>query len=276
MIASIPWLIWVFYGIVSLFYFRDFLYKEARDRKRAQQAIVATLVAHAAFLIFQFINLKRIPVATVSEALGTFVWLTALIYWLLERGMFIKQIADRSMGTFILPGLWILFTISNVTYKINEPVADVLQDVRFEIHVLAMLLSYGAFAISFIASLLYTFLAREIKKRDLRLFYSRLPSLAFFDKISNAAVDIGLLFATLGSVLGFYSAFKVWDSFFLSDPKFLVTLLSWLIYCVHFTGRKLVGWSGQLVASISLVGFSTILFSFVIISLLFTSLHRFI
>jgi len=276
LVVTAQWLLWSLYGIVSLFYFRDFLYKQSSDRKRAQQLIIVLLMAHAAYLLLQFIAQQRVLVATVSEALSTFVWLTALIYWLLERGIITKQTADRSMGAFILPVLWILFTISNVTYKANEPVANVLQDVRFEIHVMAMLLSYGAFAISFIASLLHTFLAREIKKRDLRLFYSRLPSLAFFDKISNAAVDIGLLFATLGFVLGFYSALKVWDSFLLSDPKFLVTLVSWLVYCVHFAGRKFVGWSGQLVASISLIGFGLILFSFIIISLLFTSLHRFI
>lgn len=276
MIFSAQWILWTLYGITSVFYVRDFLYKRSSDRKSAQRMIVVTLSLHAAFLVFLLIDLHRIPVATLSEALSTFVWLTALIYWTLEKGLLTQLKADRSMGTFILPVLWLLLTTSNLTYQADEPIAEVLKDVRFEIHVLAMLLSYGAFTISFIASLLHIFLAREIKKRDLRLFYSRLPSLAFFDNISNRAVDIGLFFATIGFVLGFYSAAKVWDSFLLADPKFLVALLSWVIYFVHFFGRKFIGWRGRLVANLSILGFSVILFSFIIISLLFSSLHRFI
>ena len=264
------------YGITSLFYLRDFLYKRGSDRTNAQRTIVLALGLHAAFFVYLVLGLRRIPVATLSEALSTFVWLTALIYWLLEKGLVTQLKADRSMGTFILPILWLLFTVANLTFQADEPIAEVLKDVRFEMHVFAMLLSYGAFTISFIASLLHILLAREIKKRDLRLFYSRLPSLAFFDNISNRAVDIGLFFATIGFALGFYSAAKVWDSFLLADPKFLVTVFSWAIYFVHFFGRRFIGWSGRLVANLSILGYSVILFSFIIISLLFSSLHRFI
>lgn len=237
---------------------------------------IISIAGHAVFLTYVSFEAGRLPVATVSESLSTFVLLTAAMYWLLERGM-IKQLSpDRSMGTFILPLLALLLAIANFTYIENEPIVPVLQDVTFEIHVLALLFSYGAFALSFIASLLHVLMAREIKKRTLSLFYSRLPSLAFFDRISNRAIDVGLLLATIGFIVGFYYAFQVWQSFMLADPKFLAALLPWGIYLLHFLGRKLSGWGGQRTASISLLGFAFIMFSFIVISFLFTSLHHFI
>lgn len=276
MIAAFYWLVWLLYAVAGFFYLRDFLYKHPNDRRTAQQMIIAAIGTHLLLLLVSVYHLHRLPVATVSEALSTFVWMTALIYWLLERAMVMRRVADRSMGTLILPVLLCLLLISILTYRPDEQVAGVLKDVRFEFHVLTLLVAYGAFAISFIASLLHTLLDREIRKRTVRVFYSRLPSLAFFEKISNTAIDIGLVFATVGYATGFYSAMQVWNSFLLSDPKFISALLPWFVYCIHFLGRRFVGWSGQFAATLSLVGFTLILFSFIVISLLFTRLHRFV
>lgn len=267
---TFSWIIFGLYALTGYLYWRAFLSKRSDDFLWARRLFSATLIAQSVFIIYFAFKFGRLPIATVNETFGTFVFLTAAIYWVLE-----KRLGEFSMGVLILPIFLILLAIGNLTFRGDEPIAEVLKDVKFGAHVLAMLLAYGAFAISFIASLLHKLLTREIQKHELGMFYSRLPSLPFFERISNAAIDIGMIFATIGLGLGVYFASQVWQGYLLSDPKFTAAFLTWLIYGIHAIGRRVSGFSGQRAATISLIGFSWLLFSYVIISMLFTKVHHF-
>jgi ABC-type uncharacterized transport system permease subunit len=264
------WMVFLAYALTAVFYLRDFLYRQDRDRSIAAYLLYLALALHTGWLLFLGLHLHRIPVATVGEALTTFVWLSALMYLFLE-----KRLHERSMGTFILPILVVLLAISNSFFQVDEPIRPILKDVKFEVHVLLMLLAYGAFSISFIASLLHTLLDREIQKRNMGVFFKRLPSLAFFERLSNIAVDIGLVFTVLGFIQGLHNALEVWINSPLRDPKVIALLLTWFIYTLHFLLRKFAGWRGQRAAVISMLGFGFLMFSFLFITLFLPSNHRF-
>ncbi len=264
------WLVWGVYLLANLFYFREFYRKDQRDRTFATVLFRTALGIHLFYLLYLSFFNQRLPVATVSESTSTLVWLTAMIYLILEN-----RLKERSMGGFILAVLLVVLFYSNLTFQYNEKISPILEDVEFEIHVMVMLFAYGGFIISFIASLMHTLLSRELQKRDLGLFFRRLPSLAFFEEINNVAVNIGLLFMTLGLILGVKNALLVWDPKRLIDPKILATFLTWLIYVFHYVVRRFWGWRGQRAASVSMVGFGWLIFSFMFISMLFQSVHRF-
>ncbi len=264
------WLVFAFYLLANVFYLREFNYREARDRRRASVFFTSALVLHFFFLLMLGVQFGRLPVATISESISLFVWLTAVVYFILER-----RLRERFMGGFILPILLILLLYANFMFRFPEKINKILYDVEFEIHVLFMLFAYGAFIISFIASFLHTLLSRELQKRHMGLFYRRLPSLAFFESISNFAVDIGLLFMTVGLALGMRNAMKVWDPARLVDPKILGTFLTYVIYLLHFVSRRFYGWRGQRAAAVSIVGFGWLIFSFLFLAVLFPSIHQF-
>ncbi|KAA3609335.1 MAG: hypothetical protein DWQ05_22860 [Calditrichaeota bacterium] len=264
------WIIWAIYAGATLFYWRDFIGAERKDNKLKLNLLTAAVILHLVFFIYFLSTEGRLYIANVSEAMNSFVLFTALIYWLLE-----KRLREPSMGAFILPILLVLLAISNFLFVANPKIAEVLHDFKFEIHVLCMLLSYGAFTLSFIASLLQYHLERELKKLTMGVFYTRLPSLTFFERISNAAVDSGLVFAIIGLGLGIYGANLVWDNLMTSDAKFSSVLIIIAIYGFHFISRRLLGWQGDRAALISIIGFIWILFSFLVISLVFTTQHQF-
>lgn len=264
------WILIFLYGIAWVLYLRDFYQKRNPASTSSQIVFSVAVFSHILYLGVETFTLGRILTATVSETLGTFVAMTAAIYWVQER-----RLRNYSMSVFILPVFLIMLVVSTLTARPNETMPAILSDIKFEIHVLAMLISYGAFTVSFIASLLYLLLSREIRKRRLGLFYSRLPSLPFFGQISNTSVNTGLVFATIGLGMGTYFALQVWQSFFFSDPKFVIAFVNYLIYLLHFLGRKYAGWEGRRAAVISVVGFCWLLFSFLITSMLFTRLHNF-
>lgn len=268
MMAS--WIVVVLYGVAWLLYLRDFYQKRTPASVQSQGAFSTAVFAHIAFLAWETWNMGRIPFATVSETLTTFVAITAALYWVQER-----RLRNYSMGTFILPVFLLMLIVSASTARTTDSIPDILRDIKFEIHVLTLLISYGAFTISFIASLLFVLLAREIKKRRLGLFYSRLPSLPFFEQISNTSINTGLAFGAIGLAMGTYFALQVWANFLFSDPKFAIAFANYLVYLLHFLGRKYGGWQGRRAAIISIIGFAFLLFSFLITSLLLTRVHNF-
>ena len=182
----------------------------------------------------------------------------------------------RYLGFFILPFILILHVLSNLFLDVDRQLPPVLlAEVVFEIHVIILLLAYSAFAISFIASLFYLQLSREIQKKSPGLFYRRLPSLAFFDSLSNRGVNIGLVFLTIGVALGVYEGFKLAEQFLQWDLKYLAVALTWLIYALHVLGRLTLGWQGRRAAVISVLGFTSLLFSFIVVSTSLSQVHHF-
>lgn len=271
MIPLAQWFVILAYALALSHYVKAFRAGHDDGRKRSWQIAAAAAKLHLGYLILLAFTIGRLPVTSVFETLTTCAWFFAVAYLSLEW-----RLHETSLGLFILPIIIVLQTISNFFLDVNRTLPPILMhELVFEIHVVILLFSYSAFAISFIASLLYLLLSREIQQKSTGLFYRRLPSLAFFDALNNRGVNIGLLFLTLGVALGIYEGTKVAEQFFKWDAKFVAVGLTWLIYFFHLLGRIKLGWQGKRAAFISLLGFGSLLFSFLIVSLAFSEVHHF-
>ena len=271
MIYFEQWLIILIYAAAFGGYIHDFRHNEKQGKHRSIQLSGIASGLHFLYLIHLALVLGHLPVTSVFETLTTCAWLFGIVYLGLEW-----RLKEQSLGMFILPIILVLQIISNAFIDLNRELPSLLlQELLFEIHVVVLLLSYSAFAISFIASMLYLLLSREIHKKSPGLFYRRLPSLAFFDSLSSRAVNIGLIFLTAGIALGIHDAIKLADQFFTWDAKFLAAGLTWLIYFFHVFGRHAIGWQGKRAAVVSLIGFGSLMFSFLIVSLGLSEVHKF-
>jgi ABC-type transport system involved in cytochrome c biogenesis permease subunit len=270
MIYLEQWLVVTAYLLTLFFYVQAFRSGRTPESARAGRLMAVSVILHFAYLVHLASWLHHLPVTDVFETLSTCGWLFGAVYLSLEW-----RLKQRSLGLFILPVIIVLQVISNLFLDFSRELPPILHDVIFEIHVIMMLLAYSAFAISFIASLLYLLLSRDIERKSLGIFYRRLPSLAFFDSLSNLAVNIGLGFLTLGVGLGIYTGAKLAEPFFTWDAKFFAVGLTWLIYLFHLLFRRSIGWQGKRAAVISVFGFGWVLFSFLIVSLLFSKVHHF-
>ena len=269
MLLSISWVVLTIYLITSYLYWKQFISEKKDTSSKARSWLIASVVAHLVFLICFMLDISRIPIATVSESLQTFVWITATLYLFIEINL-----KERSQGVLILSLMVILLFLSNFSFNISEEINPILYDVKFEPHVFAMLFANSGFMLSFIASVLHLLLSNEIKKKELGIFFRRLPSLVYFERISDYAINVGLIFLTVGLILGFYSATQVWTGI-MTDPKILSVIVTWLVYFIYFVGRKIGVIRGQRAAIISIIGFATILISFLVISKIIPSSHHF-
>ena len=264
------WLVFLFY-LISFGYCLSY-FKEKRKHIARLIRIWLSVAAfsHSIYLLLLGLRLGHIPVGDVYQVLTTFAWLSVLVYLSLEI-----RLKEMTMGVFFLPIILIMHMISNILIDVDKPLAAILTNVLFEVHVAIMISAYAAFAISFISSLMYILLSREMQSKRLGIFFERLPSLEFFDKLSNQAVNIGLVVVTIGILLGFYMGYNIWEGSWQWDPKLVAVVLSWGIYMVHFITRKSIGWQGRRAAIVSVIGFNWLLFSFIIVSLFFSKFHNF-
>ena len=271
MIRFEQWLVAVAYGIAFVQYLSVFRTAQSHGPLRSGQLAGIAIVLHLGYLCHLTVVMGRMPVTSVFEALTTCAWLFGVVYLILEW-----RLREPSLGLFILPFMLVLHVLSNFFLDLDRQLPPVLmQEVVFEIHVIILLLAYSAFAISFIASLFYLLLSREIQKKTTGLFYRRLPSLAFFDTLSNRGVNIGLMFLTAGVALGVYEGLKLAEQFLKWDIKYLTVALTWVIYSLHLLGRMTLGWQGKRAAIISVLGFGSLLFSFIIVSTSLSHVHHF-
>ncbi|MFQ5824653.1 MAG: inner membrane protein YpjD [bacterium] len=264
------WLVCVFYLISFGYYLSYFKEKEERLAFQIRLWLIVAALSHSIYLVFLGFRLGHLPVGDVYQALTTCAWLFVLVYLFLEI-----RLKEMTLGVFFLPIIVILQAISNFLIDVDKALAPVLTDMIFEVHVAIMISAYAAFAISFISSLMYILLSREMQSKHLGIFFERLPSLEFFDKLSNQAVNIGLVLVTSGILLGFYMGINVWEGSWPLDPKLLAVVISWAIYFIHFVTRKSIGWQGRRAAIVSVIGFNWLLFSFIIVSLFWSKFHNF-
>lgn len=264
------WLVFVFYLISFGYYLSYFKEKSERAAFKIRIWLKVAAVNHSLYLVLLGFALGHIPVGDLFQVLTTFAWLSVLVYLFLEI-----RLKEMTMGVFFLPIILVLQAISNLFIDVEKPLAAVLTDMFFELHVAVMISAYAAFAVSFISSVMYILLSKEMQSKQLGIFFDRLPSLEFFDMLSNHAVNIGLVLVTFGIVWGFYMGINVWEGSWPLDPKLLTVVISWGIYLVHFVTRKSIGWQGRRAAIISVIGFNWLLFSFIIVSLFFSKFHNF-
>lgn len=268
----------VLYAAAAVAYAVYFAGRQQQVGRLATTLLILAALSHTFVIGMQTMEVRHVPFANPSRAVSTFVWLLALSYLYLEI-----TTDERAMGVFIVPMLVGLQVIPAVSPGI-ERIDPVLDSPWFWVHVSSLLFAYASFGLAGVLGLTYVVQFKEIKKKHLGYFYTRLPSLQTLDVMNARAVAVGWLFLTLGVVVG-----AVWtaqaralvpndpnlQAMSLNDPKILVTVLTWGVYSFAMVARRAMGWSGRRAAWVSAVGFAIVLLNFLPINYFVTTSHTF-
>jgi len=268
----------VLYAAAGLAYALYFARRQASAGQTATTLLMAAAVAHTFVVAMQTMEVGHVPIANPSRAVSTFVWLLALSYLYLEVAT-----SERAMGTFILPivvGLQLIPTL----YPGMENANPVLDSKWFWVHVSSLLFAYASFALAGVLGLIYVLQFKEIKKKHLGYFYTRLPSLQILDAMNSRAVAIGWLFLTIGVVVGViwvgqartaFAGDPNLEAMSLADPKVFISVVTWAVYSFAMLSRRIMGWTGRRAAWLSASGFAIVLLNFIAVSYFFTTSHTF-
>jgi ABC-type transport system involved in cytochrome c biogenesis permease subunit len=226
----------------------------------------------------QTMEVRHVPFANPSRAVSTFAWLMALAYLYVEL-----TTDERAMGVFILP-IIIGLQVIPVLYPGTESVDPVLDSPWFWIHVSSLLFAYASFGMAGVLGLTYMLQFKEIKKKHLGYFYTRLPSLQILDVMNSRAVTVGWLFLTVGVIVGVVWAAQArtvspndpnLQAMQLDDPKVLIAVITWLVYSFAVLARQTMGWTGRRAAWLSAIGFAVVLLNMLPVNYFVTTSHTF-
>ncbi|OHD69993.1 MAG: hypothetical protein A2V99_09380 [Spirochaetes bacterium RBG_16_67_19] len=232
--------------------------------------ILVALPVHLAYLAVLGITARKLPLTSFFEALSVVAFFVTFLTSLLHVAFKIKAAAF-----FAFPLVFVGQLLASVGSRVIYLDRDLFRSPLFGSHTLATSLGYAAFAYSMILGLMYLHLFRELKAKDLRRMYDRLPPLELLERMNRVTLIAGFAFLTAGILLGSLLAVKVWGRLPLTDPKILLSGVLWLLYVAGMLLRRLFRWSGRQLSYFSVSGFAVVVAFMVTVRLLLPTLHRF-
>jgi len=266
------------YAAAGVAYAIHFARRDSAVGRAATTLLLFGALVHTFVIGMQTMEVRHLPFANFSRAVSSFVWLLTLSYLYLEL-----TTDERSMGVFILPVI-IGLQLIPVLHPGVERADPVLDSPWFWVHVSSLLFAYASFALAGVLGVTYMLQFKEIKKKHLGYFYTRLPSLQILDIMNSRAVTVGWVFLTFGVIVG-----AIWTAqargiapddpnlraMSIDDPKIFVALLTWGVYSFAVFARRTLGWTGRRAAWLSSLGFAFAMVNFLAINYFVTTSHTF-
>jgi cytochrome c-type biogenesis protein CcsB len=268
----------IFYILTLCFYFAAavvFLLELTVPEKNvfsvARAMLIAGLVLLTLLILGRGLSYEYFPMFTFHETLLTLVWVATLILLVLERFYQFKTVYFITLPLLFLFLFLALFFSPESAHLLPE-----LRGFWLSSHVITVIIAYSMFAVAFVVSLMYLLIDYYLKKKKLSLLVVRLPSLDTLDFYNYKLISVGFFLLTLSIFLGALWAQQVWESYWRWDPKEIWSVVTWIVYAAYLHSRLLSGWQGRKMALLNFLGFSTVLFNYVIIRFFFSGgLHQF-
>ncbi len=212
--------------------------------------MVVIFVLLTGFITLRWIDTGHGPFSGMYEFAIAFSWGIVglgVLYWLRYRVMLVS-------GAAALIALALMIFAAFQSSQAAELVPALQQSFLLSTHVAAAALSYGAFTIGFIASILFLMQRKTVK--------SWMPSPEKLDRISYNSVIVGFPLLTLVIILGAIWAEEAWGRYWSWDPKETAALVTWLFYVGYLHTRVVKGWAGTRSAVLVVIAFIAVVFTF--------------
>jgi cytochrome c-type biogenesis protein CcsB len=269
-------------GVTFVYLFSFLLYLVRMVRGTEFWGGAASWIARIGFLLHTLALLLRwkisydlgighAPLANLYESLVFFAWAVLLLYLIFEW-----KTRSRSLGVFVIPVAFLILAFASIAPGVSDriqPLVPALQSNWLTVHVLTCFLGYACFTMAFALGIMYLFKGQGCEKGEGAL--SRMiPAADAVEELLHQSVVLGFVLLSLGIVTGSVWAQYAWGSYWSWDPKETWSLITWIVYALMLHARSVRGWRGRRMAVISLVGFASVLFTYLGVNYL-DSLHSY-
>jgi ABC-type uncharacterized transport system permease subunit len=208
-------------------------------------------------MVFHFVSLTEAAVLygynellSIRQAESALALIIALIFTVLY-----VRYKTASPAAFIFPLIFILTFASAIAQHPLEFPSASFRSGWIVFHVCTLLFGYAMLFLSFVSSLLYLVLSRQLKRKQTWAWASRMPALSEIDELGYRALLFGFPFMTVGLLAGAVVAQEHYGSTYFADPKVLLSLLMWGIYLLLLYTRWSSGWRGRKAAYLASFAF---------------------
>jgi len=219
--------------------------------------VLCGFVCHTLFLVLLVVTRGHFPITNLPESLSFFAWCISLSFIIADFRYRINV-----LGAFTLPLVSLLTIVSQVIWEENHSIPASLKSGWVYFHSSIAYLAYAAFFLTFVSGILYLIQEKELKHKNFRFLYSRLPSLQVCDELMRRSLYVGFISMSLTIVTGAFWAQQAWGRFWNWDPKETAAFITWVIYLILINYRLSSKWRGRRAAYISIIGFASTLLTF--------------
>ena len=271
-------------GVTFVYLLSFLLYLVRMVRGKESWGSVASWVARIGFLLHTAALLLRwkssydlgighAPLANFYESLIFFAWAVLLLYLIIEW-----RTRSRSLGAFVIPVAFLLLAFASISPGVSgriQPLIPALQSNWLTVHVLTCFLGYAAFAVAFAVGIMYLLKGRKRDDgKEEGTFLRLIPELGTLEELLYQGVVLGFVLLSLGIMTGAVWAHYAWGSYWTWDPKETWSLITWIIYAAMLHARSVRGWRGRRMAWMAILGFASVLFTYLGVNYL-DSLHSY-
>ncbi len=219
--------------------------------------VACGFISHTIFLILLGIEKLHFPITNLPESLSFFAWCVTLTFIVAHLRYRISV-----LGAFVLPLVSLLTILSQLIWEEGHSIPPILKSKWLIFHSSVAFLAYAAFFWTFVSAILYLIQEKELKGKNFRFLYFRLPSLQACNEMFRLSLFAGFILMSLTIITGAFWAQQAWGRFWNWDPKETASLISWGIYLLLVNYRLSSRWRGRWAAYIGIIGFASILVTF--------------
>jgi len=228
-------------------------------------------LVHSATLILRAFMSRFPPMSNLYESMSLFAWAIVLVFLITEY-----RFKFGIIGAFIMPIAFLITGYTSFLDSTIEQLPAALQSYWLAIHVLTCFLSYACFTCAFSIGIMYLVQERQVKLKHAGILLRHLPALDVLDKINYNMVLFGFILLTAGIITGSIWALQAWGRPWGWDPKETSALVTWLIYAAYLHARFNSGWIGKRTAVLSIIGFVSVLFTYLGVGFLLGGKHSYL
>ncbi|MGE5702960.1 MAG: cytochrome c biogenesis protein [Clostridia bacterium] len=256
------------YAASVLFYFHDFLQSNREVNRMAFGLLAIVWCLQTIFFVSQMTAKLYFPVLTLFETLFFYSWVLVTLSMILNYFFRIDLIV---FFTNVIGFIALSFSMFAQDTGQLEQTRALTSELLF-VHITLSIISYGAFSLSMIFSVMYLVQHHMLKRKRWTTVFRRLPSLDRLELFSDRMNMIGMPLLLLGVILGSIWAHLVLAAPFWMDTKVGTSVIMLIAYSIIMYQRYTEKWQGSKLATANLVAFSLLLINF--LSSDVSSFHR--
>ncbi len=237
------------------------------DRRRelwARGAVYFGWTAQTVYLFRPIVILGVISTMSLYDWMAWFVWVVTGTFLVIQHR---RQYAQ--VGSFLIPIVFLLWVGSQ---GLNHPAGTQRPSILvgwLGLYIAVATASYVVFLLAAIFGIMYMEKERELKKKQIRLFYYQLPPLEDMDLIASRLIMVGVPLFAVALYFGAQTVKLVWGSYWAWTAKETWSFITWLVYLVYLGLRWILGWRGHRSAIYAMLAFIVVMFNFIGVNLLF-------
>ena len=256
---SIDWL----YPLVSLLYAAaSWHFWRTRWRMTAaitsweSFALLPPLLLHVWLLADTTVTAEGIQLG-VGNALSMIAGLTVLIYWLSSFHSRMEAL-HAPLAAIAAVAVFAPLIFPSVNLLANTEL------LAFRLHLLIALLAYSLFTIAALHASLMAIVEKRLHHvgANNASVAANLPPLLTLESLLFRLIAVGFALLTLTLITGVFFSEEIFHKPAEFNHKTVFALLSWIIYAVLLSGRRLWGWRGKIAVRWTWVGFTMLLLAY--------------